>query len=237
VQPFWLSLAVLVAGTNFILNEAQARPGSSIVCNLPAQLPELQSVQLGFLQEDLNLLRSSFNFRFPAAWPILIQGYPAPVKNQFVSVLPENATCWTQFKSWSIATREITYTGSSWWRGTYWDLKLVVVAAYGELRSSKKIKGRWVEKRGKFLGYVTVVPELLSKGPRGRPIQRPDFFAEVKILGVYNQGTRFDPVATVDLLVSFSRKGERQSRMFQVRGDGFIELMDSSGLTLNRRIL
>lgn len=219
-----LATIILLGGLSLAAPAVRAQA----VCQLPETLLNVRAQRLGYIQEDFNLLRSRFQVQTPRTWSVLVEGSSVPLSTQFVSVLPQQATCWSQFRSWSVATKDIFYKGSSWWRGTSWDLNLKVVAAFGELRSSQKIKGRWVEKRGKYIGYLTVVPELISKGPRGAPVARPDFFADVKVLGVYNMGTRLDPIATVDLLVTFSRQGERQSRMVQVHANGLIEIVDTT---------
>lgn len=224
---------LLILGSWITFTLTSSPSWAQSVCTLPSFLTEGSGATGSWGPSSSALFEnrelSSYYFQKDSSdrWSILRAGQIEWKNRQFVAVLPPGYGCYTQFRNWTVTEERLVFRGRSLWRSENWVLTLRVVLAHGELNTFRKFRGKWLAQRGNYIGYLTVIPELESRGPRGRPVPRPDFFAEVRVLGIYNSASSVVPLATADLLVTFVQSGERSSRLVQVKGNGEISILES----------
>ena len=150
-----------------------------------------------------------FNFA-KKVWQVVEAGQPVvDIHADRANALPAGLDGWTDLENWQMPkARLFRVTYRNLLRMKVVDFKFRVVYTYGGTIAGK----------GLYLANVQIVPEPPSVLPLFK------FDATAEVIGVTNAGTRADPLAAVELAMTWQAtsklltKGDSMS--FYVRGDG-----------------
>lgn len=122
-------------------------------------------------------------------WNIIEMGRPVVnIKTDVGTALPKGAKCWLDLQNWSIPQTQ-TYQAvfKNGFGASVVNLQFQVVS----------IAGGSVEGHGKYIGYATIIPTQVDVS-WGYKLN-----ANVTVQSVYNMGTKADPIAGMQLQMSY----------------------------------